>query len=54
MTKILDRFEKVIKLICAILFIGIMILMAAQVLAATCSDTRYPGLSTHRAHCLSG
>ena len=31
MTKILDRFEKVIKLICAILFIGIMILMAAQV-----------------------
>ena len=32
MTKILDRFEKVIKLICAILFIGIMILMAAQVI----------------------
>lgn len=31
MTKILDRFEKVIKLICAILFIGIMLLMAAQV-----------------------
>ena len=48
MTKILDRFEKVIKLICAILFIGIMILMAAQVFR------RYPGLSTHRAHCLSG